>query len=183
MSYAAAWRPDGLYFFLHVEDPDRCPAESSDYAYQGDAVEVYVDADGFFPDLGEWDDRGARSFGVAAPADDTTPSSRAGIYMLFAEVGPLNTDRFTAVPTPHGYDAEAFVVAEDLGLGSWSLSADDTVGIDVGHDVSFPPGESGRDGNRAGLYSLRLVTPPTDTVWDYPMYNENAFCTTTLLAP
>jgi hypothetical protein len=103
--------------------------------------------------------------------------------MLFAEVGPMNPGRLTAVPTPEGYDAEVFVVAEDLGLGSWSLGAGDAVGMDIGHDVSDPQGSNGPEGYRLGWYSPRLVTPRTYTVWDYPMFNQNAFCTTTLLAP
>ena len=183
LSYVAAWRPDGLYFFLRVQDPDRNPADPADPVWYGDAVEIYVDSDGVFPAPLEWDEPGARQFVIAAPVDDTTPSTRAEHFVEGSTGIAWDTERFAAVPTPQGYDAEAFIAAADLGLGSWGLEAGDSVGIDLAHDVSVPPGQSGAWGNRDSQYFLRILEPSPGAGTDLPFLNENAFCAATLLGP
>ena len=183
MSYAAAWRPEGLYFFVQVQDPDRNPAVPADFVWMGDAVELYVDADGVYPPAFEGDDPGARQLTVSAPVDDTTPSTRGETYVVMAPGVAWDSSEFVAVPTPEGYDVEAFIVAADLGLSSWVLGASDRVGIDLGHDVSLAPGETGTDGNRDSQYFLHILEPPPGNGTEYPFLNENAYCTATLLAP
>ena len=44
--YAVAWRPDGLYFFVRVHDPSLVPANPSEFSWEGDEVELYMDSDG-----------------------------------------------------------------------------------------------------------------------------------------
>ena len=47
-SYAAAWRPDGLYLFVSVRGNVRHPAPAADAPWCGDGVEIYADSDGVF---------------------------------------------------------------------------------------------------------------------------------------
>lgn len=181
MSYAAAWRSDGLYFFLRVEDPERNPAAPEDPVWMGDAVEIYVDADAVYPPADAWDDPGARQFVIGAPGDDSTPSTRGARFVANEEGVAWDSGAFVAVPTRSGFDVEAFVTAADLGLTEWNLSAGARVGFDLAHDVSLPVGESGIFGNRDSQYFLRLLEPPTGTSDDLPFFNENAFCTALLV--
>ena len=109
--------------------------------------------------------------------DDSTPS-RCGEHYIVLSTGVIwDTGQFVAVPTPAGYDVEAFVVADDLGLGSWPLTAGDRVGFDLGHDVPVPPGEVSTSGNRDSQYFLRVDQDSTPI---FPFLNESAFCTATL---
>ena len=182
MSFAAAWRPDGLYLFIQILDPDRNPAQDEDEAWMGDGVEIYVDADGVYPDAGGFDDPGARRFVIAAPAGGPTPTTRAEAYLAETALGSWSTTQLVVVRTTDGYNIEVFVTADDLGLDDWPLAEDGTVGFDLAHNVSVPPGEAGSDGNRDGQYFLRIAASSRRGPDDYPYRNENAFCTTTLLA-
>ncbi|MBN2193440.1 MAG: hypothetical protein JW751_11545 [Polyangiaceae bacterium] len=181
MSYAAAWRPDGVYLFISVNDPERNPAREDDPVWMGDAVEIYVDSNGVYPPANAWDDPGARQFVIGAPEDDATPSARGEHYIVNETGVEWESTEFVALPTPTGFAVEVFIVALDLGLADWSLSAGDAVGIDLGHDVSFPIGVTGWAGNRDSQYFLRLLDPRTYTGDDFPFFNENAFCTAVLL--
>lgn len=183
MSYAAAWRDDGLYFFVEVTDPDRNPATAGDELWRGDAVEIYVDHDGaFLSPPGSFDTPGTLQFIVAAPGADSGSVARAARHRPAGEIGPWSSPDFIAVPTAGGYRVEALVSATDLGLGAWSLVAGDTVGIDLSHDVSLPPGPPASDGNRLGQYFLQIGPPPIDFD-DYPFRNAQVFCAPQLLAP
>lgn len=180
MSYATAWLADGLYFFIHVDDPDRNPAPLSEPSWEGDGVEIYVDSDAVYPPAGSWDDPGARQLIVAAPGDAQAPSTRAEWYTVGGVSAAWTPTSFVCVPTTTGYDLEAYIRAVDLGLPSWSLRAGDRVGIDLAHNVSLPSGESSPLGNRDSQYFLHLLEPPLDDGYDYPFLNENAFCTAVL---
>ncbi len=183
MSYAAAWRDDGLYFFVEVTDPDRNPAAAGEELWRGDAVEIFVDHDGaFLSQPGSFDTPGTLQFIVAAPEDDSGSIARGARQRPAGPIGSWSSSDFIVVPTAAGYRVEALVSAADLGLGEWSLQAGDTVGIDLSHDVSLPPGPPASDGNRLGQYFLQIGPPPID-LDDYPFRNEQVFCTPTLLAP
>jgi hypothetical protein len=69
--YAAAWRPDGLYFYVEVDDPLRLSALASDVdPWCGDGVELYADADGKFYSAPDFDDPGTMQLLAVAPARD-----------------------------------------------------------------------------------------------------------------
>ena len=180
LSFAAAWQPHGLYFYLQVVDPDRSPAEASTEAWQGDGVEVYVDHDALSPDAGGFDDPGTRQLIFTAPPDDSQPGERADAYLpptgRVAAVAPAD---WSMTPTPTGYALEFSVSAADLGLSSWTLTPGARVGFDLAHNVSAPLGEAGVQGNRLGQYFLR-VGPETEPAF-YPFQNSAVFCTPTLL--
>jgi hypothetical protein len=181
MDFVVAWRPDGIYFFVQIQDPDRNPAEPTDRSWMGDGVEIYIDSDGVFPPAPGYDDPGARQFTIAAPSDESTPSTRAQVWIAGYGGERWRTSQFAAVPTPQGYNVEAFVEAVDLSLASWESAAGDLVGFDLGHDVSVPPGEEGTSGNRDGQYFLRVQETTDDGLAPRPFENENAFCRATLL--
>lgn len=73
--FAAGYRPDGVYFFVDVSDPDRFPAPSTELSYCGDGVEIYVDHDGVFTEAPSFDSAGSMQFIARAPATATEPSA------------------------------------------------------------------------------------------------------------
>ena len=180
LSFAAAWQPHGLYFYLQVVDPDRSPAEASTEAWQGDGVEVYVDHDALSPDAGSFDDPGTRQLIFTAPPDDSQHGERADAYLPpIGRVAAVTPADWIMTPTPTGYALELSVSAADLGLSSWTLTPGARVGFDLAHNISAPLGEAGVQGNRLGQYFLR-VGPETEPAF-YPFQNSAVFCTPTLL--
>jgi len=77
--YAVAWRPDGIYFFVRVHDPSLVPAEASEQAWQGDAVELFADSDGRFSSPPAYDNPGTRHFIVAAPSSAASSAARGEV--------------------------------------------------------------------------------------------------------
>lgn len=178
--YAVGWRPDGLYFFVNIRDPDRNAALAEDHPWMGDAFEIFVDHDAIYetaPPL--FDPVGTRQFFVGAPSDETSDADRGEVR--FPDEYSVWPGSWIAVPTSYGYNVEAFITASDLELTAWSLSVGDQVGIDLGHDVSVPSGEVGIDGNRLDQYFLKLLDDPQGDDNDFPFNNEAAFCTSTLI--
>ncbi len=177
--FAFAWRPDGIYLFIAVQDPERFPAFSADPAYCGDAVEIFVDSDGAYAVTGAYDDPGTRQFVIAAPGDDQTPSTRSE---TFPTVGGWSFSKVIAVPRPGGYAVEAFVAAEDLGITAWTPTIGAHVGVDLSIDVSTPTEGSGDNlqgvctvPNRLGQFFLR-VDPAIPGWMNAPYVNTAAFC-------
>src|SRR4029077_15936789 len=72
--YAAAWRPDGLYFYVEVDDMLRLPALASDVdPWCGDGVELYADSNGNYVSAPDYDDPGAMQLlAVAPPQNQST---------------------------------------------------------------------------------------------------------------
>lgn len=182
MRYAVAWWRDGLYVFVSAEDPDRNPAEPTDLVWMGDSIEIYVDDDGMYAAAPTYDDPGTLQLVFGAPADDSTPATRTQTFRNSVLVGPVISS-FMVVPTATGYDVEIFVTAQDLGLGTWTLAADATVGFDLGHNASVPPGAIGFEGNRDAQYFLKIREPMLNDGFDTPFANPAVFCQPTLLAP
>ncbi len=182
MHFAIGWRPNGLYFYVEIIDPDYNPALDADQVWMGDAVELFVDHDAVFEtEPPFFDSVGTRQFFVASPSNDGTNSQRAewripvGYYFEWE-------DGWIGVPTENGYAVEAFIDRVLLGLDAWSLSAGQRVGIDLAHDISLPPGQTSVDGNRLGQYFLQIADPPTGNDEDYPFNNEAVFCVATLIS-
>lgn len=175
MRFAAAWLPSGLYFFLEVTDTELNPAPADAPIWQGDSVEAYVDHDGILPEYG-YDLAGAKQLMLGAPTFGQTEPVRGDVYRSGNREHGWDATRYVGVPTAGGYVIELLVEAPDLGLGSWSLAAGDYVGFDLAHGVSHPLGVTGADGNRLGQYFLRIASPTTSSINDYPWVNANVFC-------
>jgi hypothetical protein len=179
---ALAWAPDGLYVFVRVTDASRVPAPSGQDPYCGDAIELFVDADGAYPSAPGFDEPGTRAFIVVAPPTDVSPSTRAESFGAAGVLAPWTSSQWGAYPVAGGYVVEAFIGAADLGLGNWPLGAGATVGFDLSHDVSAGSSVPGPCMSRIGQYFLR-VTAAAGGCGGEPFCDVGAFCTPTLLAP
>lgn len=179
-TFAIAWRPGGLYFFVRVVDPSRYPAPVTDPVWCGDSVELYVDHDGV---LDDYSAPGTRQLIMAAPEDDTTPRSRGEVYANTVLLGTWNPDHFVAVPQPGGYTAEGFIDAADLGLSSWPLQEGQSVGVDISVNVSQDVATTGACTQRLGQYFLTVeAMPAPDAGNPLPYFNPSAFATPALVA-
>jgi hypothetical protein len=183
-SFALAWRADGLYTYVRVVDPNRVPP-TSEFLWQGDGTELYFDSDGQFPAAPAYDSPGTVQIIVAAPADDTTPSTKATRFRDGATLGAWTSTRFAAFPTPDGYVLEGFLQADALDAESLLLETGHNVGVDLSVNVSALDGEAVGDGGltldglRLGQYFLQ-VTEPTHC-GGLPFCNSAAFCAPTLV--
>lgn len=177
MSYAAAWRPDGLYFFLDIVDPNYVPAPDTANEWAGDGAEIYVDHDAVFAPPGSYDALGTNSFIFEAPPVSGDLGIAAGYYTPYARQGDF-AGQWISQKTPSGYVVEAFIAASDLGMESWTISVESSLAFDLGHNVSFPEESTATsDFNRLGQYFLQVADPFTDVEADYPFYNSAVFCT------
>ncbi len=179
---AYAWRPDGIYVYVEVDDPDRHPASMPDDPYCGDAVEAYVDDDGLFAAAGHYDVPGTIQLIAAAPSSSSGSSSYAGRWVDTGTHVAWTPPRFAMVGRPGGYAFETLVQASELGRASWTLAAGQHVGLDLAVDVSTPDGSLGTSpnscGSRTGQYFLRI--DPTAASCVDPYCDSRAFCTPVL---
>jgi hypothetical protein len=182
---ALAYRPDGVYFFLAVEDPTLDPPPPDALDYCGDGVELYVDDDGVIQAPPAYDSPGTMQFIVAGPTNSTTPAHRGQRFMFpdvpsgdSTDLGDWTSDEFVAVPTATGYAVEAFVVANDLDLDAWALAP----GAQIGWNLSFnvggpqPPGIDACT-TRNQQFHFRSASSGACTP---PYCNASALCTPTL---
>jgi hypothetical protein len=177
VDYAIAWREDGIYFYAAVHDPAVIPAPLADPPWEGDSVELYVDSDGVYGAPPAYD-AATRQLVIAAP-DVGAQSTRAETYAVPPTGVAWTSTQFAAYSQPFGYVVEAFVTAADLGLASWVLRADDTIGFDVGLNLSASTPDGGTQGARIGQYFLN-VDPSSAT--GHPFQTVSAFCNPMLLA-
>lgn len=185
---AAAWRPDGVYFYVEVTDPTRLPRRAGEDVWCGDAVELYLDDDGVFAGAPMYDAPGTIQVLGAAPGDDTDAVRSGGDRWRAPNaglrVGDWTSPRYGAFPKPFGYVFEAFMKADDLDLPSWTLAAGGAVGLDLSVSVSTsadppPSGETPGCGLRLGQYFMRLAPPPCTTACT-PFETTAAFCAPSL---
>jgi hypothetical protein len=180
---AAAWRPDGVYFFVDVDDPTRLPRPASTGVWCGDGVELYVDDDGSYMAAPMYDAPGSIQALALAPGDDATSVSTGGERYRSPNGGLVSawsSPRYAAFPRPGGYTFEAFIMADDLDLPSWTLAAGGAVGLDVSINVSTsadppPASETAECGLRLGQFFLRVAGPPCGPSC-LPFSNAAAFC-------
>jgi hypothetical protein len=192
---AVAWRPTGLYVFLEVQDPTRLPwppavGTTTEGPWCGDGVEIYVDSDGQNPDAPLYDDPGTVQLIASAPANMNTPVVSGGQRYRSrtnrALISAWTSMRYGAYPRADGgYTFEALVKADDLDLTSLSLTAAQTIGFDIGVNVSVsayppPPGQQADCNRRLGQYFLKVASEPCTTESCRPYRNSSAFCQPTL---
>ncbi|MCC7537844.1 MAG: hypothetical protein IT379_16590 [Deltaproteobacteria bacterium] len=181
--FAYAWRPDGIYAFVDVDDPRRTPAETRDEVWCGAGAEIHIDADGTYAAAPFYDDPGTRQFIATAPTDDTSPSMRGTVYWTddgTHVVGPWSRG-FVVVPRPGGYSLEAFVAAADLALATWTLAPGGRVGIDLAINVAAERGEPSDCGHRLGQFFLKVHDETDSWCEGLPHCDVRAFCNPTLV--
>ena len=185
---ALAYRPNGVYFYLAVEDPTLNPAPLDALDYCGDGVELYVDDDGLIQAPPAYDSPGTMQFIVAGPENAATPSRRGQRFVFpnsasgdSTDLGDWTSDDFIAVATAGGYAVEAFVVASDLDLDAWTLAPGGKIGWNLSFNVGGPqaPGIDACT-TRNQQFHFRLANSGACTP---PYCNASALCTPTLAAP
>ena len=176
---AYGWRPNGVYFYVEVDDPNLFPGVPPVATYCGDGVEIYVDDDGTFSTPGRYDVPGTIQLVAAAPTS-TSGTSTYGQRFIEA-MFTANWSSFAMIGRPGGYALEALVQASDLGRASWTLTPGQHIGLDVGVNVSTADGSPGTGtsscGRRIGQYFLRVAR--TGACVD-PYCGTAAFCTPVL---
>jgi len=177
-SVAAAWRPDGLYVYVEVTCPELIVAGPGEYAWEGNGVELYVDNDGVFSNSPLYDDGGTTEQLVTEAPDSSTSNSTTGeVWRNAAYVGPWTSTHFELYGTETGYVLEAFVVASDLDLTTWSLASGGMVGFNLAINVAFAsPTTTGNDGHRLGQFFMYVGPPPDGP----PFEDVRSFCTPVL---
>jgi hypothetical protein len=177
---AAATRPNGLYVYVEVHggEPPR-PHPPGSYIDCGDAVEIYVDADGAIDEKGKYSTPGTMQFIVAAPASDMPVALEALRFVAGESQGPWSSEQVRTVLRPDGYAVEAFITAMDLDLTAWSPSA--RIGFNVTIDVAAPAESPDLAcGLQLGQYFMRMGTDDDvdgGICHGKPWCDSRAFCT------
>lgn len=136
--YAVAALPDGMYFFIHSDNPVRQPPTESQEIYCSDGLEIYLDSDAqlqppeVYPDNYQSD---AIQIIFAAPVDDLTPSTRTMRYRSGVSLGEFTGD-FATIPVSGGYVVEAIVRASDIGIASWTPMSATQIAFNIGINLS-----------------------------------------------
>jgi hypothetical protein len=178
--YAVAWRPNGLYVYVEVDDPLRFPAGRSREPWCGDGIEIYADSDGVYPSVDTgYDDPGTIQLLAAAPASN--PNAARALDERYrapnqTAAGSWN-GMHSMVARDGGFALEAFVTAGDLDLDEWRLEAGAHVGFDVAINVSTDVSDNRSDcEQRLGQYFLHIVSDGCTADACAPYTNANAFC-------
>jgi hypothetical protein len=182
--YAVAWRPNGLYFYVEVDDSLLLPALASVVdPWCGDGIELYADADGTYVSAPDYDDPGGIQLLATSPAQDSSKLAVDARYHTSSNARRADWDpsRHISVRRPNGYALEAFVQAPDLDLTSWQLQSGGKIGFDIAINVSVAnASQSAGCGYYLGQYYLRLSKTPCNADNCRPYSNALAFCTALL---
>jgi hypothetical protein len=175
-SYAAAWRPEGLYLYVHVSEQPVSPHPSAQPLFCGDAVELYVDAQQVDDDAGSYGS-GAMQFVIAAPTESSM--MEAARFANGAPQGAWISSNFHTSSTQDGYSVEALITAADVGLWQWTPSA--RIGFSIAIDIAGAPGDANlRCGLQAGQYFLKVGGASAACPGE-PWCDVRAFCSAGLL--
>jgi hypothetical protein len=181
--YALAFRPDGLYVYVRVFDPNRLPPLAGEFIWRGDGVELYADDDGTYTTPGSYDNPGSTQIIVAAPVDGTTPSTRATRFVGTVDQGAWASTQFAAFPRADGYAFEGFLEAAALNRNEWTLRSGARIGVDLGVNVSALDEQIDAgvalEGQRLGQYFLRIGNAANCGGW--PFCTTDAFCSPVLV--
>lgn len=168
-SIAVAWRPTGLYVFVEVVTPVVIPADSMTPPFYGSGAEIYVES--IAPSSATYDDPGAMQLVAAAPSGSMAVIGEG--YRDAVDQGPWTPAEFGTYTTSTGFALEAFIVAGDLGLSTWTLASGDSLGLDIAINVSYPLASTmGAQGHRAGQYFLHVASSPIGA----PYADPRSFC-------
>jgi hypothetical protein len=173
--YAVAYRPDGLYVFVHVTTPRRVAPPPGAMPYCGDGIEIYLDADGQYSSTTRDDPGGAQ---LVIPAPDAAESMSTRVFLgLGTSFIAWTSSSLVAVARPDGYDIEALLVAADLRLPAWSLAAAAAVGFDLAINIgTSDPSQSEFCSTFFGQFSLRTALQ-SGSCAGVPSCTTAAYCT------
>lgn len=185
--FAIAALADGLYVFAEVRNPVRVVAAPKEDVYCGDAIELFVDADGVFPGtetLPNYEEDTVQLI-IAAPETEVDPSARATRFRPPMKLDAW-TGNFLMQPVPGGYVFEALITASDIGIASWSLAPGQHLGFDLGINISYDDGtteEGALCPKRMGQYFLNIDSSQAFGADQLPYRNVQAFCRTQVETP
>lgn len=130
--YAAAFTDTGLYLYVAVSGLPVQPHAADQPLFCGDAVELFVDADGVLDAHGAYESSGTMQFVVGAPV--AGGGIEAGKFMQGKPFGPWVSKGLWAAATPDGYAVEALISASDLGMWDWQPTGQ--LGFDLAVDFA-----------------------------------------------
>jgi hypothetical protein len=108
VDYAIAWSDAGLYFYVRVHAPVVLPAPVGLPPWEGDSVELYVDADGIYGAPPAYDPA-TRQIIIAGAVSGRTV--RAETYAVPPTGLTWTSTQFASFPAADGYVVEALVTA------------------------------------------------------------------------
>jgi hypothetical protein len=177
---AAGARPDGLYVYVEVhggEPPRPHPADS--YIDCGDAIEIYVDADGVVDDHGTYGMAGTMQFIIAAPTPAAPATIEALRFIGGENQGAWGSQQVRTTLLPDGYAVEVLITADDLELTAWAPGG--RIGFDIAIDVSAPEATPELScGQQLGQYFMRMGPDEEEDAGichGKPWCDTRAFCT------
>lgn len=178
-SYAVAWTPAGLYFFVRVRAARRpTPYDGSRYDFCKDGVHLFVDTDGAFAEPTLYDVPGTRMFAVVAPPTDTEALRFGHTYDSWDQLSPWDERRIVAVPLDEGYAVEGMISAEDMGVDAWTLATGATVGFSISvayENIEPDPSDSCNKMTEFWLQEASLPSPRGAACFS-PHCNTSSFC-------
>jgi hypothetical protein len=186
-SLAIAAAHDGLYFYVEVHGRAPVPHPSGSAIHCGDAVELYVDADGSFDPDGHYSSPGTIQMVIAAPAPTVPGTIEALRFSEGHDQGTWSGGHVATALLPDGYAVEGYVDAASMGLAAWSLGT--AIGVDVAIDVAGDPSAGDEDaatselrcGAQLGQYFLHVHEGSPDPCRGEPWCDTRAFCAPALV--
>jgi hypothetical protein len=170
--YAVATRPDGLYVYVEVHGSAPMPHAAGQPVFCGDAVELYVDADGMSDANGSYDMTGTMQFVIAGNPAIQLDAVR---FVSGNPQGAWISKSVQSTALSDGYAIEAFITGADLGLWQWQPSGH--IGFSIGIDEPGAPDPSSpRCGMQLGQYFLRVAANASATCRGEPWCDVRAFC-------
>lgn len=176
LEYAAAFSDAGLYLYVRVLGLPVTRHAADEPLFCGDAVELFVDADGVLDPLGMYESSGTLQFVIAAPDALDPGASRieAAKFMQGQPFGPWVSTAPKLLPLPDGYAVELLIAAADLGLWSWQPAGQ--LGFDLAVDFAAAgPTTDGlcKTGRDQAFLRLAPELPPCA---GRPWCDTRAFC-------
>ena len=170
---AAAFSEAGLYLYVAVSGGPIAPHVADQPLFCGDAVELFVDADGQLDPRGAYQSAGTLQFVVAAPAGPES-GSEAGKFMQGMPYGPWVGSGLQVVSTPDGYAVEALIGAQDLGLRAWQPAGQ--LGFDLAVDFAGTGAASDAVCRSARSQVLLKLGSDASPCAGQPWCDTRAFC-------
>jgi hypothetical protein len=181
LSWAAAYRPNGLYVYAELRKPSvfTAPKQQNDPGC-GDAFHLYVDDDGRFRSAPEYDAPGTRHIVCTAPFPS---QARCFQYERRITNGspdptPFSSPRFNTFQFDGGLRLEAFVLPTDLGLSDWKLLDGGLIGLNLSTTAVRPSDVMGDNCyGRAGELFAHVLDGRGALDSRLPRTTVAAFCT------
>jgi hypothetical protein len=176
--YAAAYSDAGLYLFVRVQGATVTPHASDQPLFCGDAVELFVDADGALAPSGSYESSGTMQFVVAAPRLNA-PGIEAAKFMQGKPFGPWVSTALKVAAFADGYAVEALINAADLGLWSWQPAG--KLGFDLAVDFAAAGAAADPLCSSARTQTFLRLAPEEPPCAGQPWCDTRAFCLPQLL--